>query len=132
MNYLSHYVESQQSELFKSTGAFFAFSNKQFDEHKIEGIKYASMGSGMICPKESVKDLRNGLDSIYKSGIEADIKENGIKAIIHRELANHECQITSDISDAVDNLIDYPGITRETIQAEWPEFIKHCIDNDYF
>ena len=133
MNYLSHYTENLQTELFKSTGAFFAFSDKQFEAGKAAGpIRYVSLGAGMICPKANVKTLIDGLDSINTNGIAADIAENGIKAIIHRELSNHEAQITMDISDTVDKLSDYPGITRETIQAEWKEYFQMCVDNDYF
>lgn len=132
MKYLSHYTEQAQSHLFDSTGAFFAFNENQLNERKQDGVKYVSVGAGLICPKDKVKDLINGLDNINQQGIANDIAENGIKAIIHRELANHECQITYCIDDAVDKLADYPGITRETVQAEWPEYIQHCIDNDYF
>ena len=132
MPYLSHYTETLQTELFNSTGAFFAFSQKQFDEAKQEGIKYASLGGGMICPSDNIDALTGGLDSITTDGIKADIAANGLKVIIHRELANHEAQITCDISDTVDALTDYPGITRETIQAEWKDYFQHCVDNDCF
>ena len=132
MKYLSDYVENKQTELFNSTGAFFAFSNKQFDERKQPGIKYVSLGAGLICPSYNASQLVSGLDSINDAGIAADIAENGIKAIIHRELVNHECQISMEIDDAVNKLSDYPGITRETVQAEWPEYFQHCVDNDYF
>lgn len=132
MKYLSNYTENLQTELFNKTGAFFAFSNAQFDEQKQEGVNYAAIGAGLICPKSNVDALINGLDRINSDGIAADIADNGIKAIIHRELANHECQISMDISDAVAKLADYPGITRETVQAEWKEYFQNCIDNDYF
>ena len=44
-------------KLFKDTGAFFAFSNEQVDEQKQEGVKYVSLGAGMICPKENASRL---------------------------------------------------------------------------
>ena len=132
MPYLSHYTETLQTELFDSTGTFFAFSQKQFDEAKQEGINYASLGRGMICPIDNIVALTSGLYIIITDGIKADIAANGLKAIIHRELANHEAQITYDISDTVDALTDYPGITRETIQAEWKDYFQHCVDNDCF
>ena len=131
MKYLSHYLEEKQSKAFRDTGAFFAFSNKQFAEKKQAGIKYVSMGAGMICPKENSSKLIALLDDIHQKGIEADIAENGIKAIIHRELANHEAQITYDIEDTLNSLDGYP-ITREMVQVEWEEYLQVCIDNDYF
>ena len=132
MPYLSHYTETLQTQLFNSTGAFFAFSQKQFDEGGQPGVTYASLGAGMICPKDNIDVLVTGLAEIRENGIKLDIEANGLKAIIHREFANHEAQITMDITDTVDALEDYPGITSETIQAEWSEFFQHCIDNDYF
>ncbi len=132
MTYLSHYTETLQTELFNSTGAFFAFNQKQLDEGTQPGVTYASLGAGMICPKDNIDDLVSGLAEIRENGIKLDIEANGLKAIIHRELANHEAQITMDIADTADALEGYPGITSETIQAEWEEFFQHCIDNDYF
>lgn len=130
MKYLSNYTEDMQTELFNSMGAFFAFSDKQFEEARQEGVKYVSLSAGLICPKPNVRPLVDGLDSISTKGIAADIAENGIKAIIHRELANHETQVTGDIDDTVGVLADYPGIDRETIQAECSEYFQHCADND--
>ena len=112
MKYLTDYTEAKQTKLFNDTGAFFAFGADQFNEQKAEGVKYASLGSGMIVPKDNASRLVEDLGSIYSDGIAADIKENGIKAVIRRELFNHECFYTSDISDCCDALIDYPGITR--------------------
>jgi hypothetical protein len=131
--YLSGYIQNEQTALFESTGAFFAFSADQLEKGRAIGpVRYASLGSGMICPTINCKTLLDGLDSIYQKGIASDIAENDIKAIIHRELANHECQIVGSIDAAVDMLADYPNIDRAAIQAEWPEFMQHCIDNDYF
>lgn len=132
MPYLSHYTEQAQTDLFNKMGAFFAFSQDQFDERKIEGVVYTSMMAGLVCPKNNADALFQELDNIIQSGIASDIAANGLKKIIHRELANHEAQISMDIESTVHALSGYPGITRETIQAEWREFFQHCIDNDYF
>ena len=131
MKNLSNYTEESQTNLFNECGSFFAFGQNQFNEAKKDGVTYVSMGAGLICPKKNVQKMINGLDNINKSGIELDLKENGKKAIIHRELANHECQISMDITDCVDKLGDYP-ITKEEIQAEWKEYFKTCCDNDWF
>ncbi|OEF77678.1 hypothetical protein OA5_16955, partial [Vibrio cyclitrophicus 1F111] len=97
MKYLSHYIQDKQTQAFNDAGAFFAFSNQQFDEAKKEGVKYASLGMGLICPVDNAKQLMTRLDSIAQEGIAEDIKENGKKAIIRRELFNHECFYTNDI-----------------------------------
>ena len=113
MKYLAEYMEARQTELFKNTGTFFAFSNSQFMESRKEGKKYVSLGAGMICEKEHVKTLVDGLDLIYKESIEQDIKENGMEAIIIRELYNHEAFYTWEIEDTVDKLKDYPTTEEE-------------------
>jgi len=96
-------------------GVFFAFSDTQFEEQKKEGVKYASVGAGCICPVDNVKPFIKAFDAIQKQGIAQDIKENGKAAIIERELANYECYWTSDISGCVDALEDY-SFTVEDIQ----------------
>ena len=116
MKYLQDYQENAQTRLFDKTGAFFAFSNKQFDEAKKDGVKYVSVGAGMICPTENVKELIETLHSIYKGAIKKDLKENGKETIIKRELYNHECFYTNDISDAVDKL-EFYGFTEKEIYS---------------
>lgn len=111
MKYLTHYTEQAQTELFNKTGSFFAFGQSQLDEAKTDGIEYVSMGGGLICPKTNAKELIQGLGSIQEQGIAADIKENGINAIIQRELGNYEAQITGCINDTFEALNDYP-VTR--------------------
>ena len=136
MKHLSDYIKDDQTKLFKSTGAFFAFSREQFEEQRIEETSYFHYsGLGMFCPKETADELLAGLDSINRRGIARDIAENGIKAIIHRTLANYETQFdgpASDCSEAIAALSDYPGITPEKVRAEYCEYWNHCVDNDYF
>lgn len=131
MKYLSHYMESAQTDALSKAGAFFAFSNEQFYEKRDGLLKYKSLGAGLICPADNVDTLIDNLDNISKAAIKQDLQENGKKAIIHRELGNHESQITMDISDTVAALDGY-GITQEEIQAEFKAYYQICIDNDYF
>ena len=72
------------------------------------------------------------LENIRKTAIAQDIAENGIDAIIDRELANHEAQITGSIADTVDALEGY-DIPKERIAKRYREvFLPHCIENDLF
>ena len=123
MKYLSNYIEEAQTKAFKEAGAFFAFSNKQFNEAKQDGVEYCSMGAGLICPKDNAEKLDNNLMRIVAEGIKADLAENGRKGVIHRELGNHEYCITHDITDTVEKLKDY-GITPEEIRAETGAYLK--------
>jgi len=129
--YLSDYIEDPQTKLFNECGSFFAFSGKQYEEARKEGIKYINMGSGLVCPENNVEKLINGLDEIYKIGIAKDMEENGKKKIIHRELANHECQIAENPTACIEKLEGYP-ITKEEILAEWSEFYNKCVENNWF
>lgn len=131
MKYLSDYTNQNQTELFSRTGTFFAFSKHQYEEKAVDGVKYASLGGGFIVPKENIDDLLTGLESIHTDGIAQDIAENGIKGIIWRELANHEAQITCDITETVEALEGYP-ITRKDVQAQWKGYWNDCVENNYF
>ena len=131
MKYLNDYVEQAQTDLFKKCGSFFAFSGKQYNEAKKDGVKYINMGSGFICPEENVEKIINELNDINKKGIAKDMAENGKKAIIHRELANHECQISGTITACVEKLEEYP-ITKKEIRTEWVEYFQKCVENNWF
>lgn len=116
MKFLSDYIQDAQTELFNKTGTFFAFSNKQFDEKRVEGVKYVNLGSGMVCPKENVKELMGSLDEIYKNGIAQDLKENGKTGVIERELYNHEAFYTWDWMPTFEALEGY-GFTEDEVKA---------------
>ncbi|ENM5730721.1 hypothetical protein CW613_002332 [Vibrio mimicus] len=118
MKYLSDYINDKQTQAFNAAGAFFAFSNKQFDEAKKEGVKYCHIAAGLICPVANAKTLVNQLAVIQQEGITQDIRENGKAAIIRRELFNHECFYTNDICDCVEKLEDY-GYTYDDIYEEF-------------
>lgn len=53
-------------DIIKQNGAFFAFGNKQFDEQKVAGVKYVSMGNGFICPKENADKLNREINQAVK------------------------------------------------------------------
>ena len=131
MKYLTHYTQAATTKLFESTGAFFAFSNKQLREQEKENETYVNLGNGLICPTSNVKELLEGFKNISKEGIAEDIKENGIKGIIHRELGNYETQITGDLSDTIEALSSY-GVTESQVTEEYGEYYQKCIDNDCF
>ena len=138
MKYLNDYIQDEQTKLFNKTGSFFAFGNDQFHEgyNKLtkrfgKDIKLTDCGAGLFVYNKNYKELADGLKDINTTGIKQDIKENGINNIIHRELANHECQISMDITDAVEKLEDY-GITRKQIREQWKVFFNNCVENDLF
>ncbi|TFH89445.1 DUF7659 family protein [Vibrio ouci] len=107
MKYLSDYTEQAQTDLFDELGAFFAFTDKQFNEAKKEGVNYVLLGMGLIVPSQHAKDFVERLAVIQEQGIAQDIAENGKEAIIRRELFNHECFYINDICDCVGALKEY-------------------------
>ena len=123
MKYLSHYLEVEQTKLFADAGAFFAFSNEQLNANKVEGVVYVGLSSGMVCPSNNAKQLIKSLTNCYKKGIVSDMAENGKKAIIVRELHNHEAFYVGDIEDTADALIDYP-ITKDEILEVFKDLLQ--------
>ena len=111
MRYLTDYTEAETTKVLNATGAFFAFSKEQFYEQKTDGVRYVNLGAGMVAPKEDAGRLVEALGRIHSAGIAADIKENGLTAIITRELHNHECFYTNDVTDVTAGLSEYPGVT---------------------
>ena len=127
MKYLTNYIEDATSEAMKAAGAFFCFSNKQFDEQKKEDTKYVDMGAGLVCEWDNVKELNKQLNDIIKKGIERDLKENKIDGVIRRELADHEAYMTMSIESTIDALEGY-NIEKEDIQAIFNQVVDRSID----
>ena len=113
MKYLRDYTTEGMSKVFKTYGVFFAFSEEQFDDKKVNGKKYVRFDGGMLCPKENQEAVIKELAEVIKKAIARDIKENSLNGIIKRELANH----AMSIDDTVLSLIDYP-ITEADIRVE--------------
>jgi len=117
MKYLTDYVKDGQTKAFNKADAFFAFSDKQFNEEKKEGIKYVDLGAGLICNKLKAKQLVEDISLIHKNGIKQDIIENGIDNIIKRELENHEAYYANDIESTTEALTDYPITNNQIIKV---------------
>lgn len=131
IKYLSHYLEEGQTTTFKKHGAFFAFSNEQFEEKREPNTAYASMPRGLFVPKENIQRFILDFNSVYAKAIQQDVADNGIDAIIWRELANYETQLVRDPSDAIDALKAY-GIEPEKIQQEFSKYMAYCVEHDLF
>lgn len=109
MNYseLRKLREEKLSELFKTCGVFFAFSNSQFEENKTElaeGDKYVRLGAGGFIPK-SKADLYLSTSKENHNWFREQIKIHNLKdAEILYELQNHECFYTGEIDQAIEAL----------------------------
>ena len=130
-------MSEKQSILFKKTGAFFAFSQKQYDEKRQNGVVYVNMGRGMICPKKNASKLIEGLDKIIIESIEEDVTENGAEAIVRREYFNHESQLTGCTEDAFNALREYIKLfpklfTNLTIAVVFKSCYKEAVEKDLF
>lgn len=133
---IREYIEKEHTKLFERLGVFFAFSDEQFKEgcKKVganKDNKVTSIGHGGFVLSKNKDIFIVELKSISKKSIEKDIKENGMKNIIWRELSNYEAQISNDIDDTVEALEHY-GITREEIEKEYKNYFEHCVENDLF
>lgn len=108
--------ETEFTAMIKEHGAFFAFSNKQFDEQADPGVdKYVSLaGLGLICPKENASKVLEEMDRIVNENIERDKAAHSKEDIIRRELDNHECGYTMDPTDAIEALAGY-GYSEEDV-----------------
>jgi len=115
MKYLSHYLEQAQTDCFRKHGAFFCFSNESFAKNKDPDIgdAYVNVGAGLLCPEINAKQLIKELQEATESAIAQDIAENGKVAIIHRELANHECEYVGCYQEALPALEGYGFDERE-------------------
>ncbi len=124
-------MKNNIDKVLKEHKGFFAFGNKQFEEAREVGVKYTSLGNGLLVPTANVKQFLIDFENVAESNIKKDIKENGIKNIIWRELANYEAQISMDITDTVEALKSY-GISRKDIAKQYKAYFNNCIELDLF
>ena len=131
MTNATYYAEKELSNLWEENGAFFAFSQSQFDEAAEEGIRYKVLSSiGLYIPVDNVATVLNGMEAIQKNEIERDIKGNGLRSIIIRELYNYECFYTWDYSNAIEALEPY-GVTEEQVYKIFREEMENIDFDNY-
>lgn len=124
-------MDAKINDLLTASGAFFAFTEQQYNAEALPGVEYKRLYAGMLCPSDNVKIVMDGLESLSDEKIRFDLANNTVKAMIWDALANYECQLTGDYSDAIEALKPY-GITDADIKKEWSGYYQNCIDNDYF
>ena len=124
-------MDAKINELLTKNGAFFAFTEQQYNDEALPGVEYKRLYAGMLCPSDNVTTVMNGLDNLSAEKIHWELANNTVKAMIWDALANYECQISGDYNDAYEALKPY-GITDDDIKKEWPAYYQNCIDNDYF
>jgi hypothetical protein len=133
MKHLSHYLQEKQTALFDKYGVFFAFSHEQFKEQFKEGVKYCSLGPGIICPTENAKYFVAEHAMLVSQALQEDLAENGIEAIIEREYFNFETQIDNDLERVWDTVKDYPiKIEREYFNSICKKCFSKAVENDWF
>ena len=108
MKYLTDYTEDALAALWLEKGAFWAFGTQQYNDAAKEGVNYASLGGGLICPSEHGVEVIEKMDAIVKAGIKQDMKDNGRDGVIKRELYNHEAFYILDTQSTIDALEMYP------------------------
>ena len=120
MKYLQDYINEAQTELFDKYGVFFAFSDEQWDDQvnpKLNKADHCYLTAGMYCPKANVEDFLTDHAKVVAQGRHNDIAENGLQAIIRRELNNYECYYTGDAEDAIEALKGYPVTTEDILKV---------------
>ena len=134
---LSDLIDDRTTEILKENGAFFAFSKKQFEEGKKEGVIYTSLDGNLICPKENVNKLLKEFDENFNEGIRKHVEMFDVSRIIQNEYFNHETQLTGDVKQVIDVLHGYIELfpelfTEEIIKKECKKAFSIAVQNDWF
>ena len=123
--------------VLKNNGAFCAFGTKQFDEQKKEGVKYISMGAGLICPKENADKLNKELNHICKeikkeekAKMDARAKALKIEMLPKMDRLHNRKILLTEALNRVNNFMDcdYLGEHYKMIKNSTEENIIEVID----
>lgn len=125
------FQEKHQTKVFNKYFCFFAFNQKQLIKGINRNFKYASLGAGLYAPSVFANKVIDKLEQIHKNAIAKHQQVTSKKDIIWDAFSNYECQISNDLTDAIESLEGY-DITKEDIIAEWDAYFDYCCENDYF
>lgn len=118
-------AQDAMTATFDRYGAFWAFSNSQFEEKAKADVQYVRMSSlgGVICPKENAKALKGEIFAIFDDAVARDKAARSQEEIILYELRNHEAFYVMDIEDTVAALDGY-GYTEDDVLAVYNKHYK--------
>lgn len=114
-----NYTNDRLTAIMLKYGVFFAYNQKQFNENKKDGVKYTRLDAGILCPSDNVDAFIKDTDDLDTVARQERVDEYGIDAIIYDELDNYECWYTDDPSDAIKELVQYEGITKEMVLSKF-------------
>jgi len=139
MESLARYIEKDISDLMDKVGAFYAFSKKQFDESKVEGVKYINDNTGLFIPKDNCLIFFNEYSQIVDNGAKNHLAKYGADAIIRYQYFNHEQQLSycQDVKNTstYESLSPYfgmKGFELENIERVFKKCYQEAIEHDYF
>jgi hypothetical protein len=137
MENLFDVTSKELEKLREKNGVCFAFSQRQFDEQKRDGVKYVEISSGTLCPKENVIHYMNEVIKIIDKGVKYMVDKYGAIEIIKYEYWNHETQLTGDICTLEESLQIYQerypeDFKRNIIEKVALDCYKIAIENDLF
>lgn len=112
-----------QTAIFDKYGCFFAFSEQQFADKRVDGVEYTSLGVGLICPAEKAREFLDEFKKANKEFDEKVVAEKGKVEIISYELGNHEYNFTHDISNTV-AAVEHYGITESEVAKVAPFYLR--------
>jgi len=117
--------ENEINALFKKHDVFFAFSAKQINEKKKDGVKYYSLGSGMFIPQENYELFNNEFEEFDTNLVKKAKEIFTPTEIIGYELANHEYCITYDLSDTKNTLEEF-NFSDAEYSAAVQDYLQTC------
>lgn len=125
------------SAILSQNGAFWAFSDDQFNAQKKGNVRYISLGAGLICPKDNAKklsfELDQGLKEIKaqeKAEREARAKALKIEKLPKADQIENRKFLISEATARINNYADDLEICerlKETQHASGQD-IPHAID----
>lgn len=106
------------TEVFNKHDVFFAFSDKQVEEQKKEGVEYIYSSSlNMFYNIKSKDTIYKDMEEAIDKAIAIDKEQNSKETIILRELLNYECFYTDSPRDAIEALKDYSYTKEEVLEV---------------
>ncbi len=114
MENFTDFIADKNTMLLNKYGAFFAFSQDQFEKSREAGVEYIS-AHGLVVPKTKAKSYFDERNSMTIKAKEEYLKVYDLKDIIRYELFNYEAFYTYSIEDSLEAL-EFFGANKEQVQ----------------
>lgn len=117
--HIKTFYDIELTKLTNESGAFYAFSDRQYNALKQDGVTYTQLPDGLIINKDLAVSFHEARSNLFREATKKYLEVNSKESIILYELCNHECFYCRDGLETVFEIVKAYNFTEDEVREVW-------------